>query len=122
MRNAITWFDIPTSDFDRAVRFYSDILGAPLRVEEAMGQRLGFFPAEPQGGVGGNLVSPDEHHKPSQNGARVYLSTNDIDTVLGRVRHAGGNVLTPKFFLENGGWIAIIADSEGNLIGIQSRG
>jgi predicted enzyme related to lactoylglutathione lyase len=44
MNNVVTWFDIPTEDFDRAVRFYSAILGKEIRVETFMGQKLGFFP------------------------------------------------------------------------------
>jgi predicted enzyme related to lactoylglutathione lyase len=40
MKDAITWFDIPTEDFDRAVKFYSDILGQPIRVDTFMGQKL----------------------------------------------------------------------------------
>jgi predicted enzyme related to lactoylglutathione lyase len=46
MKNVITWFDIPTEDFDRAVKFYSDILGNEIRVDTFMGRKLGFFPME----------------------------------------------------------------------------
>ena len=42
-QNVINWFDVPTLDFSRAVKFYSEILGKPIRVAEHMGQTLGFF-------------------------------------------------------------------------------
>ena len=74
MDNVITWFDIPTADFDRAVKFYSDILGREVRVSEHLGQKLGFFPMEGREGVGGDLVPPGLGHKPSADGARIYLS------------------------------------------------
>lgn len=58
MKNVISWFDIPTEDFDRAVKFYSNILGKEIRVDSFMGQKLGFFPMEGRDGVGGDLVPP----------------------------------------------------------------
>ena len=49
MKNTITWFDIPTLDFDRALKFYREILGTPLRVDDYLGQRLAYFPLDSQG-------------------------------------------------------------------------
>ncbi len=76
MKDAITWFDIPTIDFNRAVKFYSDILGQKIRVDAFM--RHGFFPMDETGGVGGNLVPPGPGYKPCANGTRVYLSCQGI--------------------------------------------
>src|SRR3989338_3455206 len=42
--NVVNWFDLPTKDFDRAVTFYSVILGTPIEVSDHMGKKLGFFP------------------------------------------------------------------------------
>ena len=44
MKDAITWFDIPTEDFNRAVKFYSDILGQKIQVDTFMGQSPVSFP------------------------------------------------------------------------------
>lgn len=121
MKNAITWFDIPTSDFDRAVKFYSKILGEEVKVSEHMGVKLGFFPMEGMEGVGGDLVPPSEGRKPSADGVRVYLSCEGkLDAVLGRVEKAGGKILQPKFNIGEPGWIAIIRDTEGNTVGLHS--
>lgn len=121
MKNAITWFDIPTENFDRAVKFYSDILGQKVRVDTYMGQKLGFFPMEGMEGVGGNLVPPGTGNKPCANGTRVYLSCEGvIDEVLGRVEKAGGKIIAPKFRIGDVGWIAMITDTEGNTVGLHS--
>ena len=32
MANQVVWFDMPVKDLDRAIRFYSAVLGAPLIV------------------------------------------------------------------------------------------
>ncbi len=121
MEDAITWFDIPTADFDRAVKFYSDILGMPIRVDSIMGQKLGFFPMDGPTGVGGDLVPPGMGNSPCGNGTRVYLSCQGIiDQVIGRVEKAGGKIVVPKFHLEGAGFIAMIMDTEGNTVGLHS--
>jgi uncharacterized protein len=97
MKNVITWFDIPTEDFDRAVKFYFDILGNEIRVDTFMGQKLGFFPMEGMEGVGGDLVPPGPENKPSASGTRVYLSCEGIiDDVIGRIEKSGGKIVNPK--------------------------
>lgn len=121
MKNAIAWFDIPTEDFDRAVKFYSEILGKEIRVDTFMGQKLGFFPMDGVDGVGGDLVPPGMGNKPSANGTRVYLSCEGmIDEIIGRIAKAGGKIVTPKTQIGDMGWIAMIMDTEGNAVGLHS--
>ena len=40
MKNAITWFEIPTTQLDRAQAFYEAVLGRPMR-RETMGPSVG---------------------------------------------------------------------------------
>ena len=44
MNNALNWFEIPSTDFDRAVMFYSTILEAPLRREVIAGTPNAILP------------------------------------------------------------------------------
>ena len=121
MQNVITWFDVPTLDFDRAIKFYSTILGESVRVDDFMGQKLGFFPMEGKEGIGGDIVPPSPEYIPSTQGTRVYLSCEGkLNEVLGRVVAAGGVILQPKNSIGEMGWIAMIMDSEGNTIGLHS--
>ena len=121
-KNAINWFDVPTADFDRAVKFYSTILGVEIKVSEHMGQKLGFFPCEgPNEKVGGDLVPPG-WGKPSATGTCVYLNCEGkLDEVIGRVEPSGGKIVRPKMSIGEHGWIAMIQDTEGNTIGLHSR-
>jgi predicted enzyme related to lactoylglutathione lyase len=122
MKNAINWFDIPSADFDRAVKFYSEILGEEVRVDDSMGQKLGFFPMDRDGDVGGDIVPPNPNNKPSSFGTRVYLNCEGrLDDVLSRVTAAGGKIVEPKFNIGEPGWIAFIEDTEGNVVGLHSR-
>ncbi len=121
MKDAISWFDVPTKDFDRALNFYSTILGTPLKIDTFMGTKLGFFPMEGTEGVGGDLVPPDPSNAPSATGTRIYLNCNGkLDEVLSRVEQAGGKIIRDKNDLGDQGFMAQILDTEGNQIGLHS--
>ena len=109
-----------TFNFERALKFYEDILGSPLRVDDYLGQKLAYFPMHPKGAVGGDLVPPSKFNKPSKVGTRVYLGVESIDDVLARVIKAGGKLVQAKYPTGDPGFIAIIEDSEGNVVGLNS--
>lgn len=122
MKHALNWFEIPSSDFDRAVAFYSTILATPLRREVIAGMPNGIFPYEEDeaGRAVGGAVVFEEQAKPGMTGVIPYLSCNGrLDAVLSRVVPAGGKILLPKTEMPFGS-IAFIADSEGNRIGLHS--
>lgn len=123
MKNAITWFEIPVSDIQRAVAFYNTIFGYQMEtMETMMGSVSAFFPMDDpmSESVGGSLTQA-EWHKPSQEGALVYLNGgDDLDTVLSRVADAGGQVLWPKTSIGENGFIAVFVDTEGNRVGLHS--
>ncbi|MGA8109994.1 MAG: VOC family protein [Acidobacteriaceae bacterium] len=114
--STITWFEIPASDFGRAVRFYETLFAAPL-VHNSAWPNLGIFPYE-RPGISG-CVAFGEGHRPCADGTVIYLNCEGrIDEILGRLEAAGGKVVDPKTHLPNIGWIAQIRDSEGNRIGL----
>jgi uncharacterized protein len=118
--NVIDWFEIPTTDFNRAVRFYETVLGLPLKPEVFGGMRMANFPYT-AGAAGGALVE-DARRKPSAEGALVYLNAQgQLDACLQRVTKAGGTVLTPKLDIGDPGFIAIFRDTEGNAIGLHQE-
>jgi predicted enzyme related to lactoylglutathione lyase len=114
---AITWFQIPTADLDRAAAFYAAILEEPMNVIDFQGARIAIFPYEPPG-VGGCLVT-DAH--PTPHGTLVFLNVDGrLDRVLALVEGAGGRIAAPKELLEGVGWVAQIVDSEGNRVGLHA--
>jgi predicted enzyme related to lactoylglutathione lyase len=119
MRNAVNWFEIPATNFDRAVKFYSTVLATEIKVDASI--PYGFFPSD-ENGVGG-AIAKGEDYVPATNGAVVYLNVDkpdNIDTVLGRVEAAGGKVLAPKMSIGPNGWIGFLLDSEGNKVGLHA--
>lgn len=120
MQNAINWFEIPAVDFDRAVQFYSKLLGCEIRVETFQGAPNGFLPFG-VGKVGGAIIKA-EHAAPSTAGTLVYLNAEDcFNEAIGRVEKLGGTLVLPATSIGDPGTIAIIIDSEGNRVGLHSR-
>jgi hypothetical protein len=114
--HAINWFEIPSHDFDRAVRFYETLLGVTLHREVFFGVPNAIFPGAPSE-VRGAVVF-DERQRPAAGGAVLYLHTPDLETTLPRTEAAGGRVVLGKTNLGPIGFIAMIEDTEGNKIGL----
>lgn len=120
MKNAINWFEIQTTDLDRAVKFYSTILGMDMQKTETMGETISMFPFEWNGGVGGSLVQRADA-KPSTDGTMVLLNADGkLDEMVSRVEAAGGKVLAPRVPIGDNGFIAVFIDSEGNRVGLHA--
>jgi predicted enzyme related to lactoylglutathione lyase len=125
MPSAINWFQIPASDAARAKTFSETICGVSLRkMESPPGMEMWAFPTDRGSGeVGGHLVCGDGA-VPSATGTIVFLNADpDLQAVLDHVEGAGGKILVPKTATtENAGFFALIADTEGNTVGLQSQG
>jgi uncharacterized protein len=124
MKNAISWFEIPTTDIDRAQKFYEAIFGITMVPMDMPGMKMRMFPIDnPMEGIGGTLVDSGGFHKPSAtDGPLIYLDGNpDVQIVLGRVEAAGGQVLMPKTDIGSDyGFMAVFLDTEGNRIALHS--
>ena len=122
MAHQINWFEIPAKDFNRAVKFYSNILQVSIQSDNMMGFDMGFFPGQ-QGEVSGAIVF-GQGYEPSDKGTLVYFNGgDDLQTILSRVEKAGGKVLMPKTKITDEiGYFAIFRDSEGNRMALHSRG
>ena len=44
LKSAINWFEIPATDFDRAVQFYSQIYNYEMPTRDMGHIKMGFFP------------------------------------------------------------------------------
>lgn len=119
MSNAINWFELPSQNFERAVKFYSEVLGETLQPMDHPEMRMAFFPAK-NNGVGG-CVTHGNGNKPHAEGALVYLNGGeDLARPLSRVEKAGGKVVLPKTSIGENGFMAIFLDSEGNRVAFHS--
>lgn len=120
MQTKTTWFEIPSADFPRAVKFYETIFDAKLRQEDFGGQAMATFMDENGEGIG--CVLHSAHVTPTDQGIVVYLdATPAIDTVLNRIKAAGGRIVMDKMALPRElGYIAHFIDSEGNRLALHA--
>lgn len=124
MKHAISWFEIPAKDIDRAQKFYENIFEIQMQPMDFGGTKMRMFPLEdPMEGVGGTLIDSGGFHKPSlTEGPLIYLNGNpDVNIVLNRVVMAGGKIMVPKTEISpEHGFMAIFEDTEGNRIALHS--
>jgi uncharacterized protein len=119
-KDAVNWFELYVSDFDRAKRFYETTLRGSLQEAGMEGCRMGIFPYDNMAGIGGAITKMDGM-QPGKGGTLVYLNVEgDLDGVLQRVPQAGGSVIKPRTAIGEHGFIGIIQDTEGNAVGLHS--
>ena len=120
--SALNWFEISVTDIARAKIFYEKIFDIEMAQQDMMEMKMAFFPTDNMSEkVGGGLVQSDMH-KPSKDGAVIYLNGNpDLSLALGKVEGAGGKVVMPKTKISDEiGYMAFFTDTEGNKVALHS--
>ena len=126
MASAISWFQIPASRHHARQAVLRDRLRHPAR---AAARALpawrcgGSPPTGEKEEISGALVC-GEGAVPSATGTAVFLNADpDLQVMLDRVEAAGGRILIAKtaIGMEGAGHFAMIADTEGNTVGLYSR-
>lgn len=121
MNNLISWFEIPATDFSRAVSFYEAILGLEIMESEMFGTKMGFLPSDGKN-VSGAIVQ-GEDYQPSTNGVVVYLNGgNDLQSILEKVESNNGKIIVPKTQISpEMGFFGLFIDTEGNKMAVHSN-
>jgi predicted enzyme related to lactoylglutathione lyase len=120
MSNTFVWVDIPVTDLDRAIAFYSAVTGQPVDRIGGPGFNFGLFKHEGNQ-VGGCLVEAGDGVAPSLLGPLVYLDASGrLDAAVAAAERGGGKVLKARHSIAPNGFRAVIADSEGNRIALHS--
>jgi uncharacterized protein len=123
MKNAISWFEIPSTQLDQAQAFYETVLGCKMRREGPSGGAIFPYAGGGEGvGVGGALLPGPSATAPGAGGTLVYLDASpSLDTALVRVVAAGGAIALPRQALPPGmGFFAHITDLDGNRVGLHA--
>src|SRR5436309_5634505 len=118
--HTICWTDVPVNDLDRAIQFYSAVLGTPVTKQSMPGMEFGLLPHANEN-VSGCLVKTEDN-QPSEHGPLVYLSVEGrLDDAIRAVQKGGGKILKDKQPIGPYGFRAIIRDTEGNRIALHSQ-
>jgi len=121
MKNAISWFEIPATDYERAKTFYNTMLGIEIADMPMPEGKYGMFPYDnDNNGVGGGIMQM-KGVNPSADGVTIYLNGgDDLSAPLSRVEAAGGKIIMPKTDIGENGFMAQLLDTEGNKVALHS--
>jgi uncharacterized protein len=117
--NPIIWCEIYVQDMDRAKRFYESVFQLKMEKLESPGiDEMWAFPMTMDTvGASGALVKMDGM-KSGGSGTIPYFHCDEVAVEAERAVNAGGQIQQPKMSIGQFGFIALIADTEGNIIGL----
>lgn len=117
--NPVGWFEIYVQDISRAKKFYEAVFESNLQRLETELEMWAFPMDMERYGAGGALV-----YMPGclsgAGGTLVYFSCEDCAFEESRVLTNGGSVEKTKFSIGQYGFISLVRDTEGNMIGLHS--
>ncbi|MGF1908508.1 VOC family protein [Vibrio kasasachensis] len=123
MHNPIGWFEIYVNDIDRAIEFYQKVFQVTLEpMNDPTGENLIMwsFGSDMQSyGATGALVKM-EGAEAGGNSTLVYFSCQDCSVEAKRAEMAGGRVQQVKMAIGEYGYISLVTDTEGNMVGLHS--
>jgi uncharacterized protein len=121
--NPVGWFEIYVQDMNRAKSFYESVFQTtlePLNSPAMPDMEMWSFPMRMDAwGASGALVKL-KGVPSGGNSTLVYFSCADCAVEASRVVAAGGQIDRAKFSIGQYGFIALVVDTEGNMIGLHS--
>lgn len=121
--NPVGWFEIYVNDLTRARAFYEAVFQTTLSelpVPDPNVEMWAFPYNDTDLGAAGALVRIDGCPA-GGNSVLVYFSCEDCAVEESRVAPNGGKVCKPRFSVGKWGFISLVMDTEGNMIGLHSR-
>lgn len=124
-KNPISWFEIYVDEMPRAKKFYEAVLKVLLEKLDTPSDDLGnmdmqTFPSNMEVyGASGALVKM-EGFAAGDNSTLIYFGCEDCAVEESRVVDAGGKVEREKMSIGQFGFISLVVDTEGNMIGLHS--
>jgi uncharacterized protein len=118
--NPIGWFEIYVQDMSRARAFYESVFATRLKRLEGPDIEMWAFPMQhDRSGASGALVRM-EGFPSGGNSTLVYFTCSDCAAEAKRASESGGKIFKGKFSIGQYGFIALVTDTEGNMIGLHS--
>jgi len=105
-------FEFMSDNPEKCKAFYAGVFGWKFDDTSMPGYTGVDTGKEPCGGL---MKRPEQAPRPTLN---VYFMVENIETTLGKVQKAGGQIVVPKTPIPNVGAFAVFADPEGIVVGI----
>jgi predicted enzyme related to lactoylglutathione lyase len=118
MGQPVAFFEVISSNAQRAQKFYAELFGWQVSVDPSMGGYALVDTGAGEDAIGGGIGGADN---PAKNGVKIYMKVDDLGAYLDRAEALGGKKLVPPTDLP-GGWgkFAVFTDPDGNRVGLWS--
>ena len=122
-RNPVGWFEIHVQNMERARKFYQDTFRVELQSltsPDGLDIELLAFPMEMDlpGSSGAIVRMPGKDS--GGGGTIVYFSCADCSVEAARASQCGGRIHQEKTPIGEYGFMALVVDPDGNMIGLHS--
>jgi uncharacterized protein len=119
----IAYFQIPADNVDRAKKFYQSLLGWKIEPDTTLQDKSlqweNIITGEPEEGT---MHMGGLYKRMGPSPIMNFVKVVDIDTILARVEKLGGKIIMPKSDIPSVGLVAVIQDTEENIIGLWTPG
>lgn len=114
--NFVVWTEIPVSDLDKGIAFYSDVLGIEVKKNDDGPNPIAMFPTWDDTGVAGHLYVG----KPAKDASGPtihFASPGKLEDTVAKVAPAGGKVVSDPIEIPPGRF-TYCQDPDGNSFSI----
>jgi predicted enzyme related to lactoylglutathione lyase len=119
MAGEIVHIELKSGDFARSAAFYEKLFGWRSDGAQAGGHLMFETPGGEGGGGGGSVQGSWIRTALAQApGAVPFIAVDDLDAVLAGAEQQGGRVLVRRMSLGTRGVFGLIADPDGNVVGL----
>lgn len=120
MDNPVDWFEIYVQDMPRARAFYESVFGVTLTQLGGPDMEMWAFPmGSEEYGATGALVKMTGFPS-GGNSVLVYFKCADCAVEAAKAAKSGGRIQKEKMSIGQYGFIVLVVDTEGNMIGLHS--
>jgi len=116
MGQPVAFFEVVSAEPERAQKFYGELFEWQVDASPALEGYALVDTGAGEGAVGGG-IGPSQG--PGDTGVKIYVRVDDLQATLDRAEQWGGRALVPPSDLPEGwGRFAVLADPDGNQVGL----
>lgn len=112
MGNPVVHFEIGVADPSRSNAFYSELFEWRIQADDS---GYGLIDTGAGAGINGGIMRQPQGVPPH---VTVYVGVDDLETYLERAEALGGRTVSPRMPVGERGAFALLADPDGNVIGL----
>ncbi len=116
-KGRFVWYDLMTTDQEKAIDFYSEVVGWTTEDWPNAPQRYAMWKPAAGGMIGGSVQFPPDQASlhPHWLG---YIATPNVDDTVAQTTKLGGKVVKPADDIPTVGRSAVLADPQGAIFGV----